>query len=148
MADGQDALPDFVEVTVGIGVRVGCFLHLGVIPDIGVRVVRPGDHVGKEMILLRRAAERAVDDFHRFGAGDEAVGLEGAVAVSADEAKLGGCVDEGGCPMLIGVGEDAGAARRGGAVEGHGDLHQLGACDRVAGTEGVVLVSVQDTGIG
>ena len=45
-------------------VRVGGLLHLCVIPDVAVDVIRPVDHVGfrQEMILLRLAAKRAVDD--------------------------------------------------------------------------------------
>ena len=71
--------------------RVRGFLHGCVVPLGLVLVVRPGNHVvlGEEMILVRRAAERVVDDRHGFGARDELLRAEGAVRVAVDDAHVG-----------------------------------------------------------
>ena len=108
ITDRTDLLPDLVGIVTVVHMGVGGFLYLGVVPRICIRIVCPGNHIGQEMILVRRAVQRTVDDLHSLGAGDIAVGLEGVITVSIHEAKIRGGVDERGGPVLAHIVEHVG----------------------------------------
>ena len=70
------------------------FLNGEVIPGVRVRVVRPDRHVREEIVLgFGLAVQHTVDDGHGLGAGDVAVGMEGAVGIAGDPAVVVGDAD-------------------------------------------------------
>ena len=98
VADGQRLGPVFILGLVAVllhlvGVGVGGFLHVGVVPLGLVHVVGPHQHILGEVVLVRVPVQGAVDQGHGLGAGDVAVGLERPVLIAVDEALVGGLVD-------------------------------------------------------
>ena len=126
---------------------VGRFLHIRVIPSVGVAVVRPFDHIGQEMLLIRCTEENLVDDLHGLVALDVLVRAECAVLIAIDQATRRRAVDIRARPAAGDIRECITGNFRC-VVESRRDRRKLRARDRRVRAERAVLIAGENTGVG
>ena len=133
---------DGAEPLVVVAVRG--LLNLGIVPGVAA-VVGPGEHLvlGQKVILVRRAAQRAVDDGAGLRPRYRRIGPESPVLVAVYEPQLRGSLDELGIPGAVRyVAEGIGRGPADVFEEADGDLGELSPCDAGVGPEAAVLISV------
>ena len=126
---------------------VGGLLHVGVIPLLGVQVVRPDQHILQEVVRVGVPVQGPVDQGHRLGPGDVLVRPEGPVRVPLDKAVFRGLVDVILGPVAVDVREEV-LPLVVHVEEPGGNHRELGPGDIPVGVKGPVGIAADDPAVG